>query len=216
MGFPGGSSSEEFVCQSRRPKTCGFNPRVGKIPWRRAWQPTAVFLPGESHGQRSLAGYSPWCHREWGITEQLNNKNDLGRPHRFVLLKHTAPRARLKVNSWPLGTEDWKTHFLIFILAKLTREMQPSYLLSLGLSFFQNEVSVTLGTHLWTSPHGRYSCFSLPLAPCCLLTSLLRNTSRNQNSWDGFHCLIALSLSLPLFPSFLSIELLTLITVIYS
>ena len=37
----------------------GFDPWVGKIPWRRAWQPTPVFLPGESHGQRSLAGYSP-------------------------------------------------------------------------------------------------------------------------------------------------------------
>ena len=36
---------------------CGFDPWVGKIPWRRAWQPTAVFLPGESHGQRSWAGY---------------------------------------------------------------------------------------------------------------------------------------------------------------
>ena len=36
----------------------GFDPRVGKIPWWRAWQPTPVFLPGESHGQRSLAGYS--------------------------------------------------------------------------------------------------------------------------------------------------------------
>ena len=36
---------------------------VGKIPWRRKWQPTLVFLPGESHGQRSLAGYSPWVPR---------------------------------------------------------------------------------------------------------------------------------------------------------
>ena len=41
-------------------KSHGFHPWVGKIPWRRAWQPTPVFLPGESHGQRSLAGYSPW------------------------------------------------------------------------------------------------------------------------------------------------------------
>ena len=38
----------------------GFDPWVGKIPWRRKWQPTQVFLPRESHGQRSLAGYSPW------------------------------------------------------------------------------------------------------------------------------------------------------------
>ena len=40
-------------------KTPGFDPWVGKILWRRAWKPTPVFLPGESHGQRTLAGYSP-------------------------------------------------------------------------------------------------------------------------------------------------------------
>ena len=42
-----------------------------KIPWRRAWQPTPVFLPGEFHGQRSLAGYSPWGHKESDMTERL-------------------------------------------------------------------------------------------------------------------------------------------------
>ena len=42
-----------------RPKRCRFDPWVGKIPWRRVWQPTPVFLPGESHKQRSLAGCSP-------------------------------------------------------------------------------------------------------------------------------------------------------------
>ena len=40
-----------------------FNPWVGKIPWSRAWQPTPVVLPKKSHGQRSLAGCSPWGHR---------------------------------------------------------------------------------------------------------------------------------------------------------
>ena len=54
--------------QFRRPR---FNPWVGKIPWRRKWQPTPVFLPGKSHGQRSLAGYSPWHHKELDLTEQL-------------------------------------------------------------------------------------------------------------------------------------------------
>ena len=44
---------------------------VGKIPWRREWHPTPVFLPGESHGQRSLVGYSPWHHKEEDTTEQL-------------------------------------------------------------------------------------------------------------------------------------------------
>ena len=42
----------------------GFDPWVGKIPWRRAWQPTPVFSPGEPQGQRSLAGYSPWGRKE--------------------------------------------------------------------------------------------------------------------------------------------------------
>ena len=46
-------------CQCRRCKRHGFHPWVGKIPRMRAWQPTPVFLPGESHGQRSLVGYSP-------------------------------------------------------------------------------------------------------------------------------------------------------------
>ena len=49
----------------------GFNPWVRKIPWR-AWQPTPVFSPGESHGQRSLVGYSPWGRKESGMTERLS------------------------------------------------------------------------------------------------------------------------------------------------
>ena len=52
----------------------GFHPWVGKIPWRRAWQPTPVFLPGESHGQRSLVGcYSPWGCKEPDVTYQISN-----------------------------------------------------------------------------------------------------------------------------------------------
>jgi len=57
--FPGGASDKELACQCRRCKRHGFNSWVRKIPWRRAWQPLPGFLPGESHGQRSLAGYSP-------------------------------------------------------------------------------------------------------------------------------------------------------------
>ena len=48
-----------------------FSSWVGKIPWRRKWLPTAVFLRGEFHGQRNLAGYSPWGHTELDMTEQL-------------------------------------------------------------------------------------------------------------------------------------------------
>ena len=58
--FPCGISGKEPTCQCRRLQRHGFDPWVGKIPQRRAWQPTPVFLPGKSHGQRSLKGYSPW------------------------------------------------------------------------------------------------------------------------------------------------------------
>ena len=69
-GFPGGSVSKEPTCQCRRLR---FDPWVGKIPWRRKWQPPPVFLPWESHGQRSLADYSPWGCKELDMTEWLSN-----------------------------------------------------------------------------------------------------------------------------------------------
>ena len=50
---------------------------VVKIPWRKKWQPTAVFLPGESHGQRSLAGYSPWGSKELDTTENMQYPSSL-------------------------------------------------------------------------------------------------------------------------------------------
>ena len=68
LGFSGGSRWWRICLQCRRP---GFDPWVGKIPWRREWQPTPVFLPGEFHGQRSLEDYSPWGQKEPDMTEQL-------------------------------------------------------------------------------------------------------------------------------------------------
>ena len=61
------SQMVKSLLQCRRP---GINPWVRKIPWSRKWQPTPVFLPGESHGQRSLAGYRPWDHKESDMTER--------------------------------------------------------------------------------------------------------------------------------------------------
>ena len=72
-GFCSGVSDKESAYQCRRCRRYGFHPQVGEIPWRRAWHPTPVFLPGESHEQRSLAGYSPWGHKELDITECLSN-----------------------------------------------------------------------------------------------------------------------------------------------
>ena len=68
-GFPSGASGREPACQCRRCKRHGFNPWVGKIPWKRAQQSTPVFLPGEFHGQRNLVGYSPWGRKESDMIE---------------------------------------------------------------------------------------------------------------------------------------------------
>ena len=62
-------SGKESTCQCGRHRRRGLHPWVGKNPWRRAWQPIPVFLPGESYGQRGLAGYSPWGCKESDTTE---------------------------------------------------------------------------------------------------------------------------------------------------
>ena len=72
FGLPRWCSSKESVCQCRRH---GFNPWVGKIPLGRKWQPTSVFLPGKSQGQRRLVGYSSWGHKESDRTEHMHTGN---------------------------------------------------------------------------------------------------------------------------------------------
>ena len=86
--FPGGTSVKEPACQCRRCKRCGFNPWAGKIPWRRAQQPTSVFLPGEFHGQRSLVGYSAlgqksWAPLKWLSTHAQGQHCDFSRKYRW-------------------------------------------------------------------------------------------------------------------------------------
>ena len=78
-------SGKESICQCRRRKRFWFNPWLRKNPWRRKWKPTPKFLPGKSHGQRSLVGYSSKCHRVGHnraakhntYTEWINNKVSL-------------------------------------------------------------------------------------------------------------------------------------------
>ena len=90
LHFLGGTSSKESTCRCRRHRRCESNSWVGKTPWRVKWQPTPVFLPGESHGQRSLAGYNPGGHRVrhdwttehapflWCMTWHVHNNIRLG------------------------------------------------------------------------------------------------------------------------------------------
>ena len=74
---------KEPTCQCRRCKRCRFDPWVKKIPWRKAQQPTPVFLPEESHGQRSLAGYSPWVAKSWTRLKWLSIHT-----HNIPMYKH--------------------------------------------------------------------------------------------------------------------------------
>jgi len=83
-------SGKESACQCRR---CCFDPWVGKIPWRRKWQPTPVFLLGESHRQRSLVGNGPWGQR------QLDTTSNWARTHTVS----TAAATNFSCKSEPLG-----------------------------------------------------------------------------------------------------------------
>ena len=66
MGFPGGSDGKESASSAGDLSSI---PGLGRAPWRREWQLTPAFLPGEFHGQRSLVGYSPWGCKEYDMTE---------------------------------------------------------------------------------------------------------------------------------------------------
>ena len=108
-GFPGGASGQEPACQCRRRKRHTFDPCVGKIPWKRKWQPTLVFWPGKSHGQRTLAGYSPWgsqrvghnwsnlaCMHDWQITIIYINAKEYSNYCTITLISH-ASKVMLKI-----------------------------------------------------------------------------------------------------------------------
>ena len=70
IDFPGGSVVKNLPAKCRR---CGFDPWIGKIPWRREWQLTPIFLPEKFHGQRSLADYSSWGCKELDMTKLLTH-----------------------------------------------------------------------------------------------------------------------------------------------
>ena len=88
-GFPSG---KEPACRYRRQKRCAFYAWIMTILRRRKWQITPVFLPGESHGQRSLVGYSPWGHKELDTTEWLTLS--------CIILKHTKYNNKTEILLW--------------------------------------------------------------------------------------------------------------------
>ena len=114
-------SGKESACQCRRRKRRGFDPWVRKIPWGKGWQPTPVLLPGQSHGQKSLAGHSPWSHKESDMTERLHfftflsvNAQPLGPPWRKGSGQESPAREKQQ-HPWkqsPFCDTDRNTRFL--------------------------------------------------------------------------------------------------------
>ena len=88
--FPSGASGKELICKCRRQKRCGFNPWIGKIPWRREWLPTPVFLPG-----RIL-----WTE-EWQAIGSQRVTHELKR-HACMSLRQVIRKA--EDSRWPLQT----------------------------------------------------------------------------------------------------------------
>ena len=95
--FPGGSDSEESACNEG---DLGSIPGLGRSPGEGNGNPLQVFLPGESNGQRSLVGYSPWGRTEWDRTEQLTHT------HR-ELRSHKSWSVAKKKSFGPYGSELW-------------------------------------------------------------------------------------------------------------
>ena len=91
LGFPGDSDGKESACNV---EDLGSIAGLERFPWRGAWQPTPLFLPGESHGQRSLAGYSPQGRKESDTTEQLSTANV------YNLKTEKIPTGRVALGDW--------------------------------------------------------------------------------------------------------------------
>ena len=116
--FPGGDSGKETACQCRRLKRHGFDPWVGKMPWRRTQQPAPVFSPGKSHEQGGLTGHSPWGRKGLDMTEQLSMEYIILEPNPLSILLSLLYR-------WPKGEnvhaalhdcmiQTWTVHLYLF------------------------------------------------------------------------------------------------------
>ena len=105
--FPNGSSHKGSVCNAGDADSI---PRLGRFPWGRKWQPTLVFLPGESHGQRSWAGYSPWGHKESDMTEHAHTS--LIRIEKSIPSSHAMDPWALKLTHVWMWRFYWKAGYL--------------------------------------------------------------------------------------------------------
>ena len=114
--LPRWSSGKASTCQCRRG---WFDPWVGKMPWRRKWQPTPAFLPGKFHGQRSLVDYSPWGRKELG---------------------HDSEWACVHVHTHFESLNPWKVALRVFLEQLVHSLWEPGWARRIGLSKHKGSV----------------------------------------------------------------------------
>ena len=148
MHINGGTSGKESTCQWRRRR------RQGKIPWRRAWQPTPVVLPGKFHGQRSLAGYSPRDCKESDVTEHIHIE------------------IRWCLSNWLKG--HFKNSFIdLFLLCWIFFNFFIFYFIYfLDFILFFNFTILYWFCHISKWIHHRYTCVPHPEPPSLPISSL--------------------------------------------
>ena len=156
-------SGKGSACQCRR---CGLNPWLAETPWRRKWQPTPVFLPGRFHGQRSLAGYSPWGHKRIRHDLATKQQQPLIQSWRkekgeTVLgkLRDRGKRKRTELTGWGGGQGKTQSH-------KGKQTIWPAGAEALGAVFTQLHPCALLAFPAWTEKQNT-------IAALCPLHALL-------------------------------------------
>ena len=176
MSFPGSTSGKEPSCQYRRHKRQGFSPCVGKIPWRKAQQPTPVFLLGESHGKRHLEGFSPWGHKGSDTTGWLSwnwQPDTVCIP--YICAYTRASEDRLFIQKVVSGLSDVAVYLQVSKLSWIERKMAATLFGSIPSSTVQEALQNFLKV-----------CFAYPLFQCqsgsCLHQAHLQLPSRKSFS----------------------------------
>ena len=137
---------KESTSQCRRHRSCGLDPWVWKIPWSRKWQPASAFLSGESHGQRNLAGYSPWGCKESDTTEATQHRCTASTP--FFPVSNILPSPVFQ----KLGSVDCgrRVRFNLTLICQVRLET-----MQLERSISLNILSISLHSFLaWLLSHG--------------------------------------------------------------
>ena len=160
---------KESTCQCRRYRRHGFDHWVGMNPWRRKWQPTPVFLPGKSHGQRSLASYSPGGHTESATTEWLSKTHT----------KKTWAISDTTESNWKHTSTDWNRSSLPEILT-------PEKLFNRDVNS-RKKIGLRRSVHYrqsppWRSPE-RHNCRALWAAPMLISHSSTSQLRAQRNGW---------------------------------